>query len=121
MTAREFIEVKLGILIEKFPKIRVRYEFHEPSEAHYIEIVPNEIHSLDEDYILWESETWDEFVALFPFEGICFISDDAMVGVENAELTLYGVDYMPTSPMKENIVPEKILKRNHRTNIPLKA
>jgi hypothetical protein len=40
---------------------------------------------------------WDEFVAQYPEEGICFISDDALVGIKNAELTLYGESYAPAA------------------------
>jgi len=94
MTAKEFIKKELENFIKQFPKTRVRYEFHEMANAHFIEILPNEIYSLDEKYLLWESEMWDRYVELYPQEGICFISDDALVGINNAELILYGEEYM---------------------------
>lgn len=103
MTSKEFITKELGFFIKKFPQVRVRYEFHEMSNAHFVEIVPNEVYNLDEDYISWEIDMWDRFVNLYPVEGICFISDDALVGIENVELTLYGIAYEPVSTVQESI------------------
>ncbi|GHV63148.1 hypothetical protein FACS1894195_5370 [Bacteroidia bacterium] len=68
----------------------MRYQFRDRAEAHFIEIVPNEIYHLDENYILWESEMYDRFSNYFPTQGICFVSNDDFVGVENAEFTFCG-------------------------------
>lgn len=94
MTPREFITKELDIFIEQFPQVRVRYEFHELSNAHFIEVVPNEVYNLDKDYISWELDMDDKFSELYPYEGICFISDDALVGIENAVYAKVGSDYM---------------------------
>jgi hypothetical protein len=93
MTSKEFVTQELGDFIKKFPQVRVRYEFHEMSNAHFIEVVPNDVYSLNEDYISWEIDMWDRFVNLYPVEGICFISDDALVGIENAMYIKEGLDY----------------------------
>ncbi|MDR1343192.1 MAG: hypothetical protein LBK18_08080 [Prevotellaceae bacterium] len=93
MTPKEFIKKEMENFIEQFPQVRARYEFHELSCAHFIEIVPREVYSCDEKYISWEAEMLDKFVELYPEEGICFISDDALVGIENSELTLRGAGY----------------------------
>lgn len=93
MTSKEFISKELENFIDQFPQVRVRYEFHEFSGAHFIEVLPCEVYSSNEEYISWESEMLDKFVELYPEEGICFISDDALVGIKNAEYTLRGKDY----------------------------
>ena len=93
MTAKEYIKSELGKFIKTFPQVRVRYEYQELSEVHFIEVVPNKVYSLDEDYIAWELEMWNNFVKLYPLQGICFVSDDGLGGIENAELTLYGESF----------------------------
>ena len=45
----------------------------------------------------------DRFIEFFPTQNICFISDDALVGIENAELTLYGEQYTQISTEKESV------------------
>jgi len=112
MTAKEFITKELDSFIKKFPQVRVRYEYHELSKAHFIEVIPNEVYSLNEDYISWETNMWDKFVSLYPVEGICFISDDALVGIEKAALTLYGKDYAPVSTIQENVAFDAIFNKN---------
>ena len=103
MEAKEYIKKELWEFVKKFSQVRVRYEYHELSNCHFIEIIPNEVYHLNNDYLSWESEMWNNFVNLYPIEGICFISDDALAGIENAELILYGVDYAPISTDKESI------------------
>jgi hypothetical protein len=93
MTSKKFIVKKLENFIIQFPQARVRYEFREFANAHFIEILPCELYRSDEKYISWESAMWDKFVELYPEEGICFISNDALVGIKNAELTLQGAAY----------------------------
>jgi len=112
MTAKEFITKELGDFIKKFPQVSVRYEYHELSNAHFIEVVPNEVYSLNDDYISWETNMWDRFVNLYPVEGICFISDDALVGIEKAELTLYGTDYTPVSTIQEMVAFDAAFNKN---------
>jgi hypothetical protein len=115
MTPKEFITKELGDFIQNFPQVRVRYEFHEMSNAHFVEIVPNEVYNLNEDYISWEVDMWNRFVKLFPEEGICFISDDALVGIESVELTLYGADYAPVSEIQENVVFDAVFSTESYT------
>jgi hypothetical protein len=107
MTPKEFITKELGNFIQNFPQVRVRYEFHEMSNAHFVEMVPNEVYNLNEDYISWEVDMWNRFVKLFPEEGICFISDDALVGIKNVELTLYGENFTSVSAEKDAITMQE--------------
>jgi hypothetical protein len=102
MKSKEFIKKELENLVKQFSQIRVRYEFRKRSDVHYIEVIPNKIYSLNDDYIKWESDMWDRFVEQFPYEGICFISDDSLISIKNAELTLFGADYTPIT-IKEEI------------------
>jgi hypothetical protein len=93
MTSQEYIRKALDAFIDTFCSARVRYEYDANAQTHFVEIVPNEIYHSRNDYISWESEMFDRFVALYPTENICFISDDALVGIAQAEYTLYGKNY----------------------------
>lgn len=111
MTAKEYVRKSLEILIGKFPHVRVRYEHDRMAEVHVIEVVPNEVYRLDDAYIQWEEKTTDEFIDLFPTQNICFISDDALVGIRNAEYVLEGLTYAPLSvdpSLSTSITPIKI-------------
>lgn len=107
MTSQEYIFQELNEFIVKFPQTRVRYEYDALSDVHFIEVVPNRVYHLDEAYINWEAEMYDKFVAVFPNQNICFISDDAMVGLENANFELVGLGFEPIySYNREDILPE---------------
>ncbi len=103
MTPKDFIINELDNFINKFKQVRVRYEFNELSNAHFIEIIPSKVYNLNEEYISWELEMFDKFVKLYPYEGICFISDDALVGIESAMYIKEGLDYAPFSTNEVSI------------------
>jgi len=94
MLPEEYIKSELKLFIKNFPKVRVRYEHDNSIGTHFIEIIPNEVFHLDSNYIKWESLMFDGFVSLYPDENICFISDDAFVGLENIEFELCGNEFI---------------------------
>jgi len=94
MKSQEYIINELESFIKKFTNVRVRYEYDEGAKVHIVEVLPNDVYRLDEEYILWERQMFHRFVEVYNTENICFISDDALVGIENAELVLCGSDYL---------------------------
>ena len=102
MNPKQFIISKLESFIEDFTQTRVRYEYDEESDTHFVEVVPNEIYHKYDNYIEWERKMFDDFVELFPCEGICFISDDAIVGLENIDFEIHGklFEVLDTSKQK---------------------
>ncbi len=94
MLAFEYIKSELKNFIIKFPKTRVRYENDNNSNTHSIEVVPNEVYRLDKDYITWEDNFFDAFINEFPDQNICFISDDAIVGLDKIDFELCGKEYI---------------------------
>ncbi len=107
MTPNEFIISKLQSFIHDFPETRVRYEHDKLSDTHFVEVVPNEVYHLSERYIAWESKMFDEFVDQFPHENIGFISDDALVGLENIDFELKGLYFdMPCISSTKSIMIE---------------
>lgn len=103
MKARDYIIDKLESFINTFLNTRVRYEHDERSISHTIEILPVDVYQKDKDYISWESKMYDEFVSLYPNENICFISDNALVGIDNAIFVKEGINYAPFSVEKKTI------------------
>ena len=97
MEAIEFIKENLRSFIKLFTKTKVSYEYFEQSDTHFIEILPNNIYRLDSDYINWESDFFDLFIAKYPDQNICFISDDALVGLDNIHFELTGCQYLSHS------------------------
>ena len=93
MKSKDYIINELTCFVEKFSKVRVRYEYDENALVHTIEVLPNDIYHLDEDYILWEMQVFEKFIKIYQTENICFISDDALVGIENPIFIKEGLDY----------------------------
>lgn len=103
MKATEFILSNLEKFVMNFPKTRVRYEYDILAKIHFVEVLPNEVYHLDDNYIRWESNLFDEFIDLFPEENICFISDDSTVGIELANSVFYGKEYTSISTKQDSI------------------
>lgn len=112
MTSQEYITQELNDFIVQFPQTRVRYEFDQLSDVHFIEVVPNNVYHLDKAYITWETDLYDNFISLFPDQNICFISDDALVGLENVQLVLTGsiYDTIYSTSRSETVVEESAIK-----------
>ena len=104
MESSEFIVKELELVVLDFPKTRVRYEDDKMAQTHFIEIVPNEIYKSDENYIKWERDLSQRFVEKFPCENICFISDDAIVGLDEVHHEFYGSEFEGYSVNVEKIV-----------------
>jgi hypothetical protein len=122
MLPLEFIKSELKNFIVEFPKTRVRYDNDVNSNTHSIEIVPNEVYRLDKDYINWENDFFDRFINEFPDQNICFISDDAIVGLDKIDFELSGKEFVSMIPT--NVIvnclqlnPNSIRSSNHNTSI----
>lgn len=93
MTEKDFIIGSINNLVKIFPNTRVRYENHTLSNTHFIEVIPNKVYRLNKEFQKWEENVVFEFIAKFPDQNICFISDDAIVGIENIEYEAKGDFY----------------------------
>ena len=96
MTSKEFIKEKVKELLDIFTDVRVRYCYSEEEGVHFIEIVPDYICN-DDTFCEWESKIIDDFSEIYPAEGICFIPEDSIITIEEAQWVLYGSDYSITS------------------------
>lgn len=104
MTPKEYISTKITQLVELFPKTRVRYECDEFSGTHTIEIIPQAEYNKDAMRD-WQCMFFEEFFNLYPAEAVCFISENAMVGIEKAEIVKTGALYVNTDYTVSNINP----------------
>ncbi len=73
----KFIEQKLRLLFESFPKANIRYEFRENRRTHLVEVTPLHYYT-NQSYMYSETEIEDEFESLFPSESIIFISENSL-------------------------------------------
>lgn len=88
-----FIMAGLKEFVISFPQSRVRYEFDVDAKVHCVEVLPNHLFHSDNGYISWENEFTDKFINSFPNQNICFFTDDALVGIREAQFELCGVNF----------------------------
>ena len=93
MNSSEYIINKINDLVVRFPQARVRYEVDKHAMVHTIEVLPSNLFHENRDYISWEENMFLDFIERFPREGIGFISDDALVGIENVTYMKEGASY----------------------------
>lgn len=93
MNSFEYIVSKLKKLVELCPQTRARYEYNRSSLTHFIEVVPNEVYRLDKDFHNIEEEITFEFIRAYPQENICFISDDAFIGIDHIDFHVEGKQF----------------------------
>jgi hypothetical protein len=117
MEEREFIIQELERLVEKFPQIRVRYEFNNLANANFIEISPEEIYERDEDFISWDLNFDSKFHELFGYEGLCILPDDGFDAIDNAELTLCGAEYVEQPRKTPEVVEPKPKRTGKRKEV----
>lgn len=97
MTSHEYIISKLEDFVKNFQQTRARYELSSDGVTHVVEIVPNEVYHMDEKYLEWEDSFFNEFVCLFPYENICFITDDSALSIVKPIFTIEGLGFAPIS------------------------
>lgn len=115
MKSTQYILAELNSFVTHFTKTRVRYEHDSLAKVHVIEVVPNHVYHLDQEYIQWESNFFNRFILEFPHENICFISDDAIVGIQVQNTVLYGNEFTPVTTNKEaiEVINKKITNKHY--------
>lgn len=107
MNSKEYIICQLEKFVKDFKNVKVRYEFDPYSYIHIIEVVPNNVYHLDNDYIKWENQLFGSFVEEYPAENIGFISDDSYIEIENPIFVKAGECYFIN-----NVISDKNESRN---------
>lgn len=92
MNSQEFVESKIRYLIKKFPTIQCRYEFHDYSYSHFIEILPEKIAETDSAFFNEKYLFFKEFILEYPSENIAFISPDDPIEINSKPYKGYLYD-----------------------------
>jgi hypothetical protein len=88
-SSQEFIIQKLNELHFLFDTIKIRYEFRDYLNSHFIEILPLETFESNQDYISFEMQLECEFEEKFGLEEeILFISSESLNEIRNAQFSL---------------------------------
>lgn len=101
MTSTEYIIAELEKFVKSFHQTRARYEISNDGVTHIIEIVPNEVYHMDDLYLEWEDKFFNDFVSQFPYENICFITDDSALSIVKPIFTVEGLSFAPISTHEE--------------------
>ncbi|HLA54818.1 MAG TPA: hypothetical protein VK623_01855 [Flavobacterium sp.] len=75
MTSKKFILNKIKELVSQFTELTIKYEYEESCDSHFIEVSPIKEFESNKNYISKERAISLEFVNLFPFEILTFISE----------------------------------------------
>ena len=92
MKPEDFIKTELNKLVSVNNKIRARYEIFD--DTHCIEILPLDIYQNDTSYIEYEDKIRELFDDLYNDISIHFISENALVGIEEPIYVATGSEYL---------------------------
>lgn len=86
----------MDTMVSLFSKIKVRYEFDTLASCHIIEILPLSLYKTEFKVNEFEFQVIGEFLANFPEESVCFISEGDLIEIENPTIekagSLYGTN-----------------------------
>ncbi len=104
MDSKLFVIKELEMMVSHFPETKVSYEFDEKALVHVVEILPQEVYYQDGSYLIWENDFFERFIASYPSENICFVTENAIPGVDDPiyekEGVAYKKDYIPIDGME---------------------
>lgn len=88
-TSQEYIIQKLNEMHFLFNTIKIRYEYRDYLNTHFIEVLPFETFESNQDYISFEMQMESEFDEKFGLEEeILFISSDSLNEIRNTQFSL---------------------------------
>ena len=94
---KKFLLEKLNKLVAQFDDIRGRYEYQDPSDAHYLEVIPSDLFFNSDDLRYALSDILEEFIKKYPFESLVFLTEGEGIELENPEFEVVGVNF--TNPL----------------------
>jgi hypothetical protein len=119
MNSFDYIKNILNSFVEKFPSSKYRYEFDNCSNLHIIEVSPNSLY-LEKDFAEFEGNFLINFYKNFDDEGICFITPDDIIHINNPELIVKGDYYIDDNEI-DGIQENNLFKINSNYNFALAA
>lgn len=95
----KYLKEKIDQIIQRFPDLKIRYEFRSTISTHLIEILPQNAFQSNQEYILFEMELENEFEILFGIkEDILFISEDSLNEIRKVDMS-WGYCTFAIEPM----------------------
>lgn len=101
MKSLEFIKNKIDYLVVKYPNTKYRYEIDYSDDTHYVEVKSNEMTTQDNNLLDEEAEIMDEFMNLYPFEGITFFSESDFIEIQKPIYEMEGQEFKKTNQLRE--------------------
>ena len=92
MNAKDFVIKRLEEFLKAFKDARVRYEHDSMTQTHIVDVCPQAVFD-SQEFLDWECKLYDQFLIDYPGEVIGFISENALVGIENVDFELEGSLY----------------------------
>lgn len=94
LTPTEYIQNKLHEIHQKFPNVKLRYEYRNYNDLHLVEVLPFEIFDSFE-HVKLEIKIQEEFEALYGYyEELLFISEGSLNEIRNP---MFELGYVVTS------------------------
>lgn len=115
MNSIAFAKNSIDRIVSEFQNVKCRYEFHQPSFTHFIEVIPNDVYKFNEGYVELEEKIVEDFEELFPAEFICFLTDDSTYKISNPIYTKHGCEYAITELIGVQYASFEYLSRSHKS------
>jgi hypothetical protein len=105
MSSIKFVKKVINDLVKKFPSIQCTYQYDISSNTHFIEVLPNNVYHKEGEYAKAETKATLSFIDKFPHESICFITDDAIIKLDNPIYIKAG-DLFSSTPLPTFAMPD---------------
>ncbi len=93
MNASKYLKGRIDFLVNKFSSIKCSYEYDRIEQAHIIEVLPGDLYNNEIEFNEIEGDIYCEFFALFPYEGLFFITQGSVAKVKTPIYIKAGADY----------------------------
>jgi len=91
MISKHLIREELLRFAEKWPQVRLRYQFDAFCHTHAVEVHPAYLHEADPSFRSMELQLMDKLTDRYPEEGVYFVLPGDIAGIEGeADGTIHG-------------------------------
>ncbi|MEO8589811.1 MAG: hypothetical protein ABI432_10610 [Flavobacteriales bacterium] len=90
MNSSAILRKQLASLAAEFPSVRLRYQFDELAQTHMVEVSPEYLYEVDDNFKSAQAKVIEDFTQQFPMEGLCFIGPNDIIGIEGELEVFHG-------------------------------
>lgn len=117
MKSIEYVKTIINNLVEVFPSIKCSYEVDKFDNSHTIEILPSIFFDRDNDFKKAESNIYEDFFRLYPYEVLYFITNTSVLPIQNPIYVKKGVEYASISKITTSNTNEAFNISSEKLNI----